>query len=150
MDAVSDPNPGDEHIGGRLGPPRGPRPGGLGGASTDCHTESLPAYRFTKDQYQSIVYHMAERGAQASSAELDQIAEYLAKNFPKVEDPAQVNVTKATANEIEARLGIMAREADAIVAYRERHGDFRAIGDLYVLYGVGGTKIEAAKDKISF
>ena len=88
--------------------------------------------------------------AQASSAELDQVAESLAKNFPKVEGLGKGNVHKATANEIEARLGLLATEAEAIVAYRERYGDFHAIGDWYVVYGAGGTKIQAAKDKCSF
>ena len=81
---------------------------------------------------------------------MDQIADYLAKNFPKVEDPSKVNVNKAAAEEIETRLGLTAKEAEAIVSYRERYGDFHAVGDLYLIYGVDGTKIEAAKDKISF
>lgn len=118
---------------------------------TGCHKpDSFSAYRFTKDEYHAIVYRMADRGAQATGPELDQIADYLAKNFPKVEDPSKVNINKAAAKEIETRLGLTAKEAEAIVSYRERHGDFHAIGDLYVIYGVDGTKIEAAKDKISF
>ena len=62
-DAVSDPDPGDEHIGGRTGP-EGPVREILVRASTGCHAaESFPAYRFTQDEYRSIVYRMAERGA---------------------------------------------------------------------------------------
>lgn len=131
--------------------PEGPGRQTLLRACTGCHTaDSFAAYRFTKDEYHSIVYRMAERGAQASGPELDQIAEYLAKNFPKVEDPTKLNINRATAKEMEARLNLTAKEAEAIVTYRERHGNFRAIGDLYVIYGVDGTKIQAAKDKISF
>ena len=53
--------------------PEGPVREILVRASTGCHrAESFPAYRFTQDEYQSIIYRMAERGAQASS-ELDQI-----------------------------------------------------------------------------
>ena len=118
---------------------------------TGCHkAESFAAYRFTKEDYHSIVYRMAERGAQATDKELDQIAEYLAKNFLKVEDPTKVNLNKATANEMQTRLGLPAKEAEAIVAYRERNGDFHAIGDLYVIYGVDGKKLEAVKDRVSF
>ena len=70
---VSDPDLGDEHIGGRLGP-EGPVREILVRASTGGHgAESFPAFRFTQDEYQSIVYRMAERGAQASSATVDQI-----------------------------------------------------------------------------
>ncbi len=66
-------------------------------ACVGCHkAEEIAVYRFTKDEYQTIVYRMRDRGAQASTAELDVIAEYLFANFPKVEDPAKINVNKAT------------------------------------------------------
>ena len=43
-------------------------------ASTGCHrAESFPAYRFTQNEYQSIVCRMAQHGAQASSTTVDQI-----------------------------------------------------------------------------
>jgi competence ComEA-like helix-hairpin-helix protein len=121
-------------------------------ACTGCHkADSFSAYRHTKDEYQSIVNRMAaERGAQASAKELDEIAAYLFQNFPKVEDPAKVNVNKATAKELETGLGLTAKEAAAIVSYRDRHGDFHAIGDLYIIYGVDGKKLEALQDKITF
>jgi competence protein ComEA len=131
--------------------PEGPGRDLLVRACIGCHkAEEFAAYRHTKDEYQSIVYRMGDRGAQASAKELDQIAVYLAKNFAKVEDPTKINVNKAGAKELETRLELTAQEAEAIVDYRERHGDFRAIGDLYVIYGVDGRKIQAAKDKISF
>ena len=64
--------------------------------------------------------------------------------------PRKINVNHASAKELEQGLDLTAKEAEAIVRYRERHGDFRAIGDLFVIYGVDGRKIEAAKHKISF
>jgi hypothetical protein len=36
-----------------------------------------------------------------------------------------------------------------MVACRERHRDSRAVEDWYVIYGVDGTKIQTANDKIS-
>jgi competence protein ComEA len=121
-------------------------------ACVGCHkAEEFAAYRHTKAEYQSIVYRMAEqRGARATTEELDTVAAYLAKNFLKVEDPNQVNVNKATAKQIETGLGLTAKEAEAIVAYRESHGEFRVWGDLLVIYGVDGRKIAAAKDRMSF
>ena len=74
-------------------------------ASTGCHrAESFPAYRFTQDEYLSIVYRSAERGTQASSATVDQIRlpNFSPGMFPKVEDPAKVNRNQAAGNEIEA------------------------------------------------
>jgi competence protein ComEA len=120
-------------------------------ACVGCHkAEEFLSYRHTREEYQAIVQRMAQRGARASSEELDLIAEYLAKNFLKVEDPNQVNVNKASAEQIASRLNLTANEAEAVVRYRERHGDFRVWGDLLLIYGVDGKKIEAAKDKMSF
>jgi competence protein ComEA len=120
-------------------------------ACTGCHKPGeIAVYRFTKAEYQTIVYRMGDRGAQATKAELDIIVDYLFQNFPKVEDPTKINVNKATAQEIAAGLGLTDAEAAAVVKYRERHGDFRAWGDLLIIYGVDGKKIAAAKDRISF
>jgi competence ComEA-like helix-hairpin-helix protein len=116
-----------------------------------CHkAEEFMAYRLSKEQYQAAVYRMLDRGAQATTAELDIVAEYLFKNFPKAEDATKINVNKAPAEEIEKGLALTAKEAEAIVRYRERHGDFRTWGDLLVIYGVDGRKIQAAKDRMSF
>lgn len=120
-------------------------------ACVGCHkAEELTQYRFTKDEYQVIVYRMGDRGAQATRAELDVIAAYMFEHFPKVEDPAKVNVNKASAQRIADGLGLTKEEAEAVVKYRERHGDFHAWGDLLIIYGVDGKKIAAAKDKMSF
>lgn len=120
-------------------------------ACVGCHkADEFPAYRHTKQEYQTIIYRMGDRGARATTAELDIVAAYLFKNFPKVEDTAKINVNKASAQEMETGLNLTAKEAEAIVKYRETHGDFRVWGDLLVIYGVDGRKIEAAKDKMSF
>ena len=120
-------------------------------ACTGCHkAEEIAVYRFTKDEYHTIAYRMGDRGAQATRAELDVIADYLFENFPKIEDATKINVNKATAQEIAAGLALTNEEAEAVVKYRERHGDFHAWGDLLIIYGVDGKKIAAAKEKISF
>ena len=120
-------------------------------ACVGCHkAEELAVYRFTKDEYQTIVYRMGERGARATRDELDVIAAYLFEHFPKVEDPSKINVNKATAEVIAAGLGLTKEEAWAVVKYRERHGDYHAWGDLLTIYGVDGKKIAAAKDKMGF
>jgi competence protein ComEA len=120
-------------------------------ACTGCHKpEEIAVYRFTKDEYHTIAYRMGDRGAQATKAELDIIADYLFEHFPKVEDATKINVNKATAQQIAEGLALTNEEAEAVVKYRERHGDYHAWGDLLIIYGVDGKKIAAAKDKISF
>jgi competence protein ComEA len=131
--------------------PEGPGKDILLRACVGCHkAQEFVAYRHTKDEYQSIVYRMAERGARASTEELDTVVAYLAKNFPKVEDPSKVNVNKATAKQLETALGLTDKEAQAIIEYRDSHGEFRVWQDMLVIYGVNGRKIEAAKDRMSF
>ena len=120
-------------------------------ACTGCHKpEEIAVYRFTKDEYHTIAYRMGDRGAQATRAELDIIADYLFEHFPKVEDATKINVNKATAQQIAEGLALTNEEAEAVVKYRERHGDYHAWGDLLIIYGVDGKKIAAAKDKIGF
>jgi hypothetical protein len=120
-------------------------------ACVGCHkAEEIAVYRFTKDEYHTIVYRMGDRGAQATRAELDVIADYLFANFPKIEDRTKINVNKATAQQLAAGLGLTEEEGAAVVKYRDRHGDFHAWGDLLIIYGVDGKKIAAAKDKIGF
>jgi competence protein ComEA len=120
-------------------------------ACTGCHKpEEIAVYRFTKDEYHTIAYRMGDRGAQATRAELDIIADYLFDNFPKIEDATKINVNKATAQELATGLALTNEEAEAVVNYRARHGDFHAWGDLLIIYGVDGKKIAAAKDKIGF
>lgn len=120
-------------------------------ACVGCHkADEIGAYRFTKEEYHAIVLRMRDRGAQATPVELNIIADYLFEHFPKIEDATKVNVNKATAAEIAAGLNLTEKEAEAVVSYRERHGDYHAWGDLLTIYGVDGRKIAAAKDKISF
>lgn len=115
-----------------------------------CHPgPALSRYQKTRDDWEAIVARMGQRTA-ATRDELDTLADYLATNFPKVDDPSKVNMNKADAKEMVDRLGLTEKEASAIVAYRERRGNFRAWGDLLVIYGVDGTKVEALQGKMSF
>jgi competence protein ComEA len=49
---------------------------------TRCHeAANSTKLRLTKRQWQGKVYAQADRGAEASGEELDQIVDYLARNF---------------------------------------------------------------------
>jgi competence ComEA-like helix-hairpin-helix protein len=116
----------------------------------NCHpTDQIARQRKTEDQWQATVVRMQGRGASVSSPEADVVIKYLAKNFLKVEDTSKINVNKADAKTI-ATLGFTPEEADKIVDYRDRKGEFKEWGDLLQIYGVSGAKVEAAKDKMTF
>ncbi len=118
---------------------------------TACHLPThFTQYRHTNEEWQAIVIRMGQRVDSATKEELDTVQQYLATNFPKVDDATKLNVNKAAAEDIAARLGLTLDEAKAVVDYRRRHGTFREWGELLAIYGVDGHKIEAAKDRMSF
>lgn len=124
---------------------------------TQCHDiESIPRLRYSREDWSNLVYSMKDMGADATGPELEQIVDYLAKNFGKTGGAAamkKVNVNAATAKEIETGLGISTKDSELIVAYRAKNGNFKDIDALLKVDGVEAAdtaKIQAAKDKIAF
>ena len=115
-----------------------------------CHTtDQIARQKKSEADWQATVVRMAGRGAKVTSDETDTIVKYLAANFLKVEDASKVNVNKAVAKDL-MTLGFTDKEADAIIDYRTRHGDFRQWGDMLQIYGVDGEKCESLQDKMTF
>jgi competence protein ComEA len=124
---------------------------------TQCHDiESIPRLRYSREDWSNLVYSMKDMGADATGPELEQIVDYLAKNFGKTGGAAaakKVNVNSATAKEIETGLGVTTKDSELIVAYRAKNGNFKDIDGLLKVDGVEAAdtaKIQAAKDKIAF
>jgi len=121
---------------------------------TGCHPpDQFTKYRHAPEEWQVIITRMGTRLPSASRQDLDAIEKYFEVNFPKVtapEDANKVNVNKAGAPEIQSRLDFTAAEAEAIVKYRETHGDFKDWRDMLIIYGVNGRKVQAAQDRMSF
>ena len=62
-----------------------------------------------------------------------------------------VNVNSADAATLAAELdGVGASRAEAIIAYREAHGDFKSLEDLLKVKGVGKAIIEKNAENIRF
>ncbi len=60
-----------------------------------------------------------------------------------------VNLNKAGAKEIAAALkGVGMKKAQAIVAYREKHGDFNAVEEIASVKGIGVSTIAKNHDRI--
>ncbi len=115
-----------------------------------CHpTDQIARQKKSETDWQATVVRMAGRGAKVTSEETDTIVKYLAANFAKLEDATKVNVNKADTKALTG-LGFTDKEADAIIDYRTRHGDFRSWADMLQIYGVDGEKAEAAQGKMSF
>jgi competence protein ComEA len=116
-----------------------------------CHAPAqLLSQHRTQSDWKTTVARMALKGVPGTPEQFDAIAAYMAKNFGKAEDSTKINMNKARAEEIVSAIGLTPDEAKALVAYREKHGDYREWGEMLVVYGVDGRKLEAAKDKMSF
>lgn len=116
---------------------------------SQCHSLSFVTNsRLTKPDWEYVVTDMIGRGAPLMEDEIQPVIEYLSSNFAK---PAgKVNVNSAGAKDLQFGLGFTPKEAEAIVAHREKNGKFAAATDLLKVTGVDGKKVDAAKDRMEF
>ena len=61
-----------------------------------------------------------------------------------------VNVNKASAQDLESSLGLAKAEAEAIVKYREKNGNFKTWHDVAAVPGVSAAEIEGMQKRITF
>jgi competence ComEA-like helix-hairpin-helix protein len=114
---------------------------------TDCHSlERIKAQRRDEDGWTAIMREMIETGASINPDDMTVIVEYLAKNFGP---DKKLNINKAAASEIAAVLQLTSAEADTIVGYRTRNGNFKNLSELEKVGGLA-DKIEAKKALIEF
>lgn len=63
----------------------------------------------------------------------------------------KLNINTATAAEIQKSLiGIGAKKAEAIVQYREKHGNFTAAEQLLEVQGIGKATLDKNRDRLAF
>jgi competence protein ComEA len=134
-----------------------------------CHAlKVVTSKRASKEQWATLLDQMISRGADVPDDEIEAVIEYLSKNFGENREPANdkgksedqnkpeedqsksTNVNKATASELAAGLGLSAKEASAVVAFREQNGDFKTWSDVSKVPGVDAKKIESNKDRLAF
>jgi competence protein ComEA len=111
-----------------------------------CHAvEVFTVKGNTRDGWTQVVTEMVARGAQGSDDDFGTVVDYLTANFPP-----KVNVNKAGAAELKAGLAMEQRDADAIVEYRAKNGDFKGMDDLKKVPGLDAGKLESLKQRIAF
>lgn len=116
-----------------------------------CHPPAqLLSQRRTESDWKKTIARMATKGVPGTPEQFDAIVTYMAKNFGKEEDTTKLNINKAKVEDLVSVIGLTPDEARALIAFRDKHGEFREWGDMLVIYGVDGLKIEAAKDKMTF
>jgi len=123
--------------------PDGPGKDALVKLCQDCHDlDQVTVDNRTKDAWKKTILKMIDRGAEGTDEQFEAIVNYLAKNF------GRINVNQAPAAEIASYLDFSAKEAEAIVRYREKNGVFKEWRDLKKVEGLDGAKVEAKKDHI--
>ena len=132
------------------GLPDGPGKEAIESSCTLCHGLSyITQSNKSLSGWRDIVSDMMARGAPLTKEEFEAVLPYLATHFgPK--ESSKVNANKASAKELETALALSAREAEAIVRYREQNAGFRTWEDLKKVPGIDPKKIEAGKDRLAF
>jgi competence protein ComEA len=128
-------------------------PAGAGKATlvrvcSKCHSpDNVIANGQDRAGWENTITKMAGFGAEASDEEFTQILDYLVKNFPPA---TPIHVNQATAEQLESSLGLSATEAEAVIAYRKKNGDFKSLDDLKKVPDVDAKKLDAKKDLLVF
>ena len=123
--------------------PEGPGKAAVVKFCDNCHgLDKFATDRKSRSDWDRVLNQMAYEGLELTDEEYETVIGYLAKYLGKV------NVNRATAAELADGLGIPAKQAEAIVQYRERHGAFKDWREIAKVDGVDPKKIEAKKDVI--
>jgi competence protein ComEA len=110
----------------------------------DCHElDTVTMENRTRDGWKKTVVKMGERGAEGTDEQFEAVVNYLTKNF------GRINVNKASAEEIVAGIDFSAKEAGAIVQYREKNGAYKNWKDLKNVDGLDAARVEAKKEHIA-
>jgi competence protein ComEA len=113
-----------------------------------CHSpDNVIANGQDRAGWENTITKMAGFGAEASDDEFSQILDYLVKNFPPA---TTIHVNQATAEQLESGLALTTTEAEAVIEYRKKNGDFKSIDDLKKVPGVDAKKLDAKKDRLAF
>lgn len=117
---------------------------------TQCHpSEMFSGNRDNSNGWDQIMATMTDKGITwASDADYNTVLNYLSTCL----GPAlkKININKAAACELTRFLGISNEQANAIVGYREKNGDFKDLDGVKKVEGLDAAALDAKKDAITF
>ncbi len=113
-----------------------------------CHSpDNVIANGRDRAGWEEEITKMAGFGADGTDEEFTAILDYLVKTSGYPADDQRKQSCRA---QLEAGLDLTTAEADAVVDYRKKNGDFKSIEDLKKVPDVDAKKIDAKKDKLTF
>jgi competence protein ComEA len=115
----------------------------------NCHDANIiQMHRQSRDEWVATIQKMIASGAEGTEDQFTAVLAYVSKNFAPA--AARINMNQASAADLESGLGLLTREAAAIVKYRTDKGSFKAVEDLKKVPDLDFKKIEAQKDRLVF
>jgi competence ComEA-like helix-hairpin-helix protein len=110
-----------------------------------CHSlERIESRHRTRTEWSDTIQQMIDDGADASDEEFETITDVLVRNF------GAVAINRATSSDLVTVLGITAKDADAIVAYRAANGPFTTFEALRKVPGVDVGALETHQASIRY
>ena len=115
-----------------------------------CHSpNNVIANGQNQQGWENTITKMVGFGATGTDDEFSEILDYLVKNFPPASE-VRINVNKASAAELESGLALSEKEAEGIVTYRNKNGDFKSIDGLKKVPQLDAKKLDAKKIHLIF
>jgi competence protein ComEA len=117
---------------------------------TQCHpSDMFSSTRNNSNGWDSTMTTMTDKGiAWASDADYAAVLNYLSTCLGLLSKT--VNINKASACELARILAISQAQADAVVAYREKNGNFKDLDGVRKVESLDPASLDAKKDAITF
>ena len=111
----------------------------------DCHEpDRIVETHRTRGGWEEIIEKMIEKGATGTDQDFELVLQYLLGHY------GMVNINQASTEDIALIVGLSAKEADAVVAYRRANGNFKNFDALTKVPGVDVAKLEGHKADMLF
>lgn len=117
-----------------------------GAVCTYCHgwEAIFGGPRQLPGQWDFIISDMVGRGAKGTEEQLNLVARYLKWSW------GMVLINSASAEDLVTVLGLSAKDAEKVIAYRDKHGSFADLESLKAVPSIDVATIEAQADAIMF
>jgi competence protein ComEA len=109
-----------------------------------CHTSDMASDFRSAQEWKETIEKMVSRGAEGTDKDMEAVMRYLLRTL------TQVNINTAAAEELPLVLDISEATAQAIVKYRNQHGDFKSLDDLKKVPGINAEKLNSRRDRVVF
>jgi competence protein ComEA len=129
--------------------PDGPGKAVVARVCAGCHgSEMFSGYYKAKAEWDDTISQMTDKGLSLSDADYNTILGYLSTCLGTT--PTKIEINKAPACQLTKGLGIPQKQADAIVAWREKNGDFKDLAGVKKVEGVDAAAIDKKSASITF